>query len=474
MATRALQQVIYYVAWNTSTSAYVTGDSANHTLYWTKDGTASAATNAAAEVDSTHVPGLYKCTMTATETDCIEGALGGKSSTSNVILIPTKVAFVYLNTSAPATAGIPDVNVKNYNNQTAATDTNNLPKVDVEYWRASQPQLLNSGSVQADVEEWLGNAVEQGPTSRRPMVEWVPSGLNFTSAGALVTAQAGANGSITLNAAASATDNLYRGCVIGIVGGTGAGQARMCTGYTGSTKVATVSPNWTTNPASGSIYIVYAFGQADVETWLNTAVTAATAGIPDVNIKNANNHAVATDANNFLEVDIEDVRGATINALQSGRVDAYVGAVASGVIAAASFAANALDAVWSTATRTLTSATNITSTGGTTVPQTGDAYARLGAPAGASIAADIAEIEGETDSIISTLSSLFTTALTEAYSALHAAPTVAQLLFEIRAKLFERSVSGTTETIKKIDGSTTAMTETLNDAVDPTSVTRAT
>ena len=34
--------------------------------------------------------------------------------------------------------------------------------------------------------------------------------------------------------------------------------------------------------------------------------------------------------------------------------------------------------VWSAATRTLTSAENITSTGGTTVPQTGDAYARIG------------------------------------------------------------------------------------------------
>lgn len=46
--------------------------------------------------------------------------------------------------------------------------------------------------------------------------------------------------------------------------------------------------------------------------------------------------------------------------------------------------------VWAAATRTLTSAANITSTGGTTVPQTGDSFARLGAPAGASVSADIA------------------------------------------------------------------------------------
>jgi hypothetical protein len=49
--------------------------------------------------------------------------------------------------------------------------------------------------------------------------------------------------------------------------------------------------------------------------------------------------------------------------------------------------------VWASATRTLTAATNITSTGGTTVPQTGDSFARLGAPAGASVSADVAAVD---------------------------------------------------------------------------------
>lgn len=109
MATRALQQVVTYLAWDTSANAYKTGDVANHTTSWVKDGTRSATTNAAAEVDSANCPGMYKVTLTATETDCIEGVLGGKSSTANIVLIPTMVAFDYLNTGAPATAGIPDV-----------------------------------------------------------------------------------------------------------------------------------------------------------------------------------------------------------------------------------------------------------------------------------------------------------------------------------------------------------------------------
>jgi hypothetical protein len=97
--------------------------------------------------------------------------------------------------------------------------------------------------------------------------------------------------------------------------------------------------------------------------------------------------------------DTNDIQTRLPASLVGGRMDSSIGAVAAGVIAAASFAANALDAVWSTAVRVLTAATNITSTGGTTVPQTGDSYARLGAPAGASVSADIAAIEAQTDDI---------------------------------------------------------------------------
>lgn len=62
------------------------------------------------------------------------------------------------------------------------------------------------------------------------------------------TAQAGAAGSITLHAGASAVDNFYKGMIIRTTGGTGSGQTRVITGYTGSSKVATVTPNWTVTP----------------------------------------------------------------------------------------------------------------------------------------------------------------------------------------------------------------------------------
>lgn len=53
-------------------------------------------------------------------------------------------------------------------------------------------------------------------------------------------------------------------------------------------------------------------------------------------------------------------------------------------------------------------------------------------------------------------------------------PTIAQALYIISQFLTERAVSGTTMTVKKVDGSTALMTFTLNDAANPTSITRAT
>ena len=72
------------------------------------------------------------------------------------------------------------------------------------------------------------------------------------------------------------------------------------------------------------------------------------------------------------------------------------------------------------------------------------------------------------------ISAVWTTAMTESYNADGSAPTPAQALFVIMQRLTEFAISGTTVTVKKLDGSTTAYTLTLDDATDPTSTTRAT
>ena len=128
---------------------------------------------------------------------------------------------------------------------------------------------------------------------------------------------------------------------------------------------------------------------------LKAAVITNAAGVDiaaDIIAVKADTAAILVDTGTTLDERIPA-------ALVGGRMDASIGAVAAGVIAAASFAANALDAVWSTAVRILTAATNITSTGGTTVPQTGDSFARLGAPAGVSMSADLAAVHAKTTNL---------------------------------------------------------------------------
>ena len=68
---------------------------------------------------------------------------------------------------------------------------------------------------------------------------------------------------------------------------------------------------------------------------------------------------------------------------------------------------------------------------------------------------------------------VLTTAMTESYRATNAAPTLAQAAFELIAHMGEASISGTTKTLKKIDG-TTAKTFTLDSSTTPTSITETT
>lgn len=63
--------------------------------------------------------------------------------------------------------------------------------------------------------------------------------------------------------------------------------------------------------------------------------------------------------------------------------------------------------------------------------------------------------------------------LTESYRAAGVAPTLAQVAFELIAHMGDSAISGTTKTIKKLDG-TTAKTFTLDSATAPTSITEAT
>jgi len=70
------------------------------------------------------------------------------------------------------------------------------------------------------------------------------------------TAQGGGASTITLDAAASATDDIYNGSTITTTGGTGSGQTNVISDYNGTTKVATVSTAWTTQPDATTTFTI--------------------------------------------------------------------------------------------------------------------------------------------------------------------------------------------------------------------------
>jgi hypothetical protein len=107
------------------------------------------------------------------------------------------------------------------------------------------------------------------------------------------TAQAGGTNTITLRSGASASDDFYNTTKVTIVSGTGAGQSRFVSTYVGSTKVATVTSNWTTQPDNTSVYQFSGL----TSRLITDAAAGVTAGC-DIFIISAlgNNDAPNTDA----------------------------------------------------------------------------------------------------------------------------------------------------------------------------------
>ena len=91
------------------------------------------------------------------------------------------------------------------------------------------------------------------------------------------TAQAGATGTITLDASASSDDEFYENAIIYLTGGTGAGQYGIIVDYNGGTKVATVHQNWKTTPDNTTTFAILAHGMADAHLIDGRGLTASSA-----------------------------------------------------------------------------------------------------------------------------------------------------------------------------------------------------
>lgn len=116
-----------------------------------------------------------------------------------------------------------------------------LLQVDLTQWLGVAPLALTSQFVQAQ-SVLFASAVTNSTLG-------ADSGLKPILTG---TAAGGAAGSITLDGSASSVNDFYKGARIYLTLGTGAGQSRICTAYNGTSKVATIEPNWITNPSAAT------------------------------------------------------------------------------------------------------------------------------------------------------------------------------------------------------------------------------
>ncbi len=102
-------------------------------------------------------------------------------------------------------------------------------------------------------------------------------------------AQSAAASTLVIRAAASAVDDFYNGQQVEIVRGTGAGQVRSITDYTGASKTCAIDRAWITNPDNTSVYLIKGQG-----------ASLATDGLPNVNVAQINNNAAAAVALAYL------------------------------------------------------------------------------------------------------------------------------------------------------------------------------
>ncbi len=230
-------------------------------------------------------------------------------------------------------------------------------------------------------------------TSKATVIVLYPRKLVTLATG---TSQGGAAGYITLAASTVDYDNQFNGCLCVATIDT-LTEARILQFCTAASQQCTVTPNWNVTPDSDDTYVIYLpegrqITLADVSAWLGATAPAMTG---DAYAR------LGAPAGASVSADVAAVKGDSAAILADTGTDGVVVAAASKTGYALSAAG--VQTIWDALTSALTTVGSIgkkladwvvgtidTYTGNT--KQTGDAYARLGAPAGASVSADIAAI----------------------------------------------------------------------------------
>lgn len=216
----------------------------------------------------------------------------------NVTGVPLVDAKYLLGTIfvTPATAGIMDINVKNMNNvagtaittikavqglttaDTIAAYTGNTPQTGDAYARLGAPVgasvsvdvaavKTDTAAVKVQTDKFAftvanqvdANVLDWKSATAPAMTGDAYARINTLHSIRTNTAQAGSSSTITLDAGANgAIGDFYKGALIFITSGTGAGQAQICTAYNAASKVATV-PGWAVAPDNTSVFFIEPF-----------------------------------------------------------------------------------------------------------------------------------------------------------------------------------------------------------------------
>ena len=412
MATRGVEMTLTFTAWDAGSSAPKTGDSGNFTLRWVKDGTASAPTNSAAELDATNCPGIYTLVITSTEADATLGCLAGKSSTADVSLIPTLIQFERLPNAAPGgSGGVPTADGSNHVAGVAAT-------------------------VSADVVSVSGD----GTAADNLEADYDGTGYNKSASTiGTTTANTDMRGTDSALLAASAPSNFADLAITASTGKVTVGTNDDKTGYSisGTVSADVVSLSGDTVAADNL--------EADYDgSGYNKSASTIGTTTTNTDMRGTDSAFLAASApSNFGDLEITASTGRVTVGTNSDKTGYSI----SGTLQTLD-ALNNFDPAADTVANVTTAGTV---TNGVTVSTISDGAI------GADAVADIWS----------------TTALAESYASDGSTGTGAQLLYQIQQALTEFAISSTTVTVKKLDGSTTASTYTLDDASSPTSRTRA-
>ena len=459
-------QKIAVFAVDTATGVGKTGDVSNFTLQVSKDGAAnSAASNTPTEIGY----GLYSLELTASECSADLVCVSGVSSTSGVAISPiiaTTEAQAIPYAAAGGNGGLPTVDASNHVAGSVTTDAL-VTTVDsvVDAVKAVTDNLPDSGALSS-------LATASALSTVDTVVDSILEDTGTTIPGTIATVDTVVDG------IKAVTDNLP--------------DSGALSSLATASAVATVDGNvdavlvdtGTTLPATLSTLE----SKVDAVDAVADGIKAVTDNLPDSGALSslATASALATVDTNVDSVLVDT--GTTIPATLS-TIDGKVDTVDT--------VADAIKAVTDNLPDSGALSSLATASALATVDGNVDAIL---VDTGTTLPATLSTIEGKVDtvdtvadSISSTLSSgvtvasisdgaigadavadiWSTAALAESYASDGSTGTGAQLLYQIQQALTEFAISSTTLTVKKLDGSTTASTYTLDDASAPTSRTRA-